>query len=185
LLTALHITFRALFWILVGLGLGLIILLGRLSAGPVALDWLQPRIEQALTPKSGDVEVAAERVELRLNPDRRSLELIGVGVHYRAADAAHGEEPSFLTFPEVELTLSVEAFLKHGLIAASHITARAPSLVVIRNEDGNIGLYSESDEGRPDDRDFGSFLRQFVAASDEDLRLSFLKWLQISGGRLA
>jgi uncharacterized protein YhdP len=185
LLIALKIARRTLFWVLLGLGLALVVLLGRLSTGPVALDWLQPRIERALAPDDGKVAVRAERVELRLNQERRSLELVGVDVRYIADPTSDPASRPFLTFPEVEITLSVEAFLKHGMIAASYIKAKAPSLVVKRNDDGSVGLYSDLGEDGTDDMDFGDFLRRFVHAAENDVRLYSLKRLQIGGGRVA
>ena len=185
MLIALKIARRTLFWVLIGLGLALVVLLGRLSTGPVALDWLQPRVERALAPDDGSVAVRAERVELRLNQERRSLELVGVDVRYIADAADDPASRPFLTFPEVEITLSVEAFLKHGMIAASHITANAPSLVVKRNDDGSVGLYSDLGEDGTDDMDFGDFLRRFVRAAEDEVRLYSLKRLQIGGGRVA
>ena len=169
---------------LIAPGLAIVILLVRLDAGPIALDWLKPRIEQALTPESGDIDVTAERVELRLNREQRSLELVGVDVRYQA-DAATGEQQPLLTVPEVELTLSVEALLQHGVIAASHIKARAPSLTVMRAEDGGVSLFSKRDERGSGNGHLSDFLRRFMTASKEDLRFSFIKSLQIDGGRIA
>ena len=173
-------------WSLIGLGFALVLVLIRLDSGPIALDWLKPRIERALTPDNGDAVVDAGGIELRLNQERRTLELVGVDVHYRIADA--GDEPavSFLTFPEVDIALSVEALLKRGMIAASEVLASAPSLIIMRNEDGIIGLYSEEDfQGGAADVDFGGLLRDFTLAPASGSRFAFLKKLQISGGRVA
>ncbi len=186
LLTAFHISLRTLSWILVGIALALVVLVGRLSAGPVALDWLQPRIEQALTPEGFPVEVSAERVELRLNPEERALDLVGVNVRYRNSEARGSEHHAFLAFPEVEITLSAEAFLKRGVIAASEIVASAPSLSLTRGLDGVIVLYSEELEEGSGKADFGDFLHRFATLSGGDAhRLAFLKKIRITGGRLA
>lgn len=195
---SLHIAVRLLLWSLIGLGLALVLVFVRLDAGPVQLDWLKPRIERALTPDGGVVQATVARTELRLNQEAKTLELMGVDVRYRALqrqETAEGEGDAspFLVFPEVEVTLSAEAFLKRGMIAASEVVAKAPSLIVSRNEDGVIGLHSEAeDDPRFDDIDFGDFLRRFAfsdggagQAADKDVRLDFLKSLQISGGRVA
>lgn len=172
---------QGLIWVVIGLGLMVGIFLGRLSTGPVALDWMTPRIEEALTPGNTDLKVAVGRAELRLAEDRRTIELVGLAVSFRSPD-----ERPFLTFPEVKLTLSVEAFLKHGLIAASQVEARAPSLRLTRGEDGRIGLYSgdADDERLSSDADIAAFLRHVVLAPNTDDRIAYLKRLQISGGRV-
>lgn len=173
-------------WILIGLGLAFVLVLVRLDAGPVQLDWLTPRIERALTPSGGRVAVVAGRTELRLNQEARTVDLVGVDVRYHLADRGkkEGDVPgsAFLVFPEVLVTLSVEALLKRGMIAASEVMARAPSLTVTRREDGGIGLRSEADVG---DIDFGMFLQRFVDPPEADDRLAFLKTLAIGGGRVA
>ncbi|MGI9490683.1 MAG: AsmA-like C-terminal domain-containing protein [Geminicoccaceae bacterium] len=186
MLTVLQIAARTLVWCLIGLGLALVLVLVRLDSGPLALDWLKPRIERALTPDSGAASVTAGGIELRLNKDERTFDLVGVDVRYRA-DGNDGASPlPFLVFPEVEVALSVEALLKRGMIAASEVKALAPSLIITRSEDGSIGLHSEAGfDDQNDDVDFGSFLRHFASASETDDRLSFLKTLQIGGGRVS
>ncbi|MEM9628703.1 MAG: AsmA-like C-terminal domain-containing protein [Pseudomonadota bacterium] len=181
-----HFIARALVWSLVGLGLALVLVMVRLDAGPLTLDWLKPRIERALAPGDGKVSVSAESIELRLNKEDRTFDLVGVDVRYRAVDADGASSLPFLAFPEVEMALSVEALLKHGMIAASGILAKAPSLIITRSEEGIIGLHSEADfDDQSDDADFGSFLRAFAAASETEDRLAFLTDLQIGGGRVA
>lgn len=175
-----------LFWLLIGLGMAFVLVLARLNAGPVQLDWLAPRIEQALTPVDGAVAATVARTELRLNQEARTLELVGVDVRYRALDEGEPTTRPFLIFPEVEVRLSVEALLKKGLFAASELIASAPSLIITRSEEGVIGLYSEADQdGRHRDIDFGDFLRRFALSPEEDERLPFLRKLQIGGGRVA
>ena len=186
MLTVLQIAARTLVWGLIGLGLALVLVLVRLDSGPLALDWLKPRIERALTPDSGVVSVTAGGIELRLNKDERTFDLVGVDVQYRADGNDGASPPPFLAFPEVKVALSVEALLKRGMIAASEVEALAPSLIITRSEDGTIGLHSEAGfDDQNDDVDFGGFLRHFASASETDDRLSFLKTLQIGGGRVA
>ncbi|MEM7045606.1 MAG: AsmA-like C-terminal domain-containing protein, partial [Pseudomonadota bacterium] len=186
MLTALHIAVRTLVWGLVALVLLLVLALVRLDSGPLALDWLQPRIERALSPDRDAVSVTTERVELRLNKDARTLELVGVDVRYRVLSEHDDPAHPFLIFPEVEITLSVEALMKKGMIAASEVVAHAPSLIMTRDEDGIIGLQSEVDyEGQAEDIDLGHFLRRFATATEADGRLAFLQRLQIGGGRVA
>ncbi len=172
---------QGLVWAVIALGLAVGIFLGRLSTGPIALDWIKPRIEEALIPGNTDLDVTVGRTELRLAENHRTIELVGLAVSFRSPG-----EPVFLTFPEVKLTLSVEAFLKHGLIAASHVEARAPSLHLTRSEDGSIGLYSSDadDQQTSSDADIAAFLRHVVLAPESDDRIAFLKRLQISGGRV-
>ncbi|MDH3660938.1 MAG: DUF3971 domain-containing protein, partial [Alphaproteobacteria bacterium] len=186
LLRALHITVRVLAWSLIGLGLALVLVMVRLDAGPLRLDWLKPRIEQALMPDNGRIVASAGGIELRLNKGDRTLELVGVDVRYRIDAQEETRAASFLAFPEVQLALSVEALLKRGMIAASEVKAQAPSLIITRSEDGVIGLRSETgDDDRLDDVDFGAFLYRFAQAHDAGDRIAFLNKLQIGGGRVA
>ncbi len=173
---------RALVWVLIGLGLGVGIFLGRLTTGPVILEWMRPSIEKALTPGNSDLKVAVGKTALRLDESSRTIELVGLDVRY----STESGQP-FLTFPEVKVALSVEAFLKQGVIAASKVEARAPSLRLTRNEEGVIGLYSMElgDDGPMSDVDFPAFLRHFVLAPESDNRIAYLKHLQISGGHLS
>ena len=169
-----------------GLGLVVVVAFMRLDAGAIELGWLQPEIEQALTPEGSGVTATVGRTELRLNDEARTLELVGVDVRYRAEDAGTASARPFLTFPEVQIRLSVEALLKKGMVAASRVVARAPSLIITRSEDGVIGLHSEEDPGgRLQEFDIGDFLRRFALSPDESERLPFLKSLQIGGGRVA
>ena len=122
------------------------------------------------------------RTELRLAENHRTIELIGIDVRYLDQN-----QQTFLTFPEVEVTLSVEALLQHGMIAASHVNARAPSLRLTRAADGSIGLYTDDadQESTTSDVDFVAFLKHFVLAPESDDRIAYLKRLQIRGGHLA
>lgn len=186
LLTNLHIAGRALLWTVIGLGLVMILIVLRLDAVPIELGWLKPRIERALTPENSGVAVTAERVELRLDKEERTLSLVGVDVQYRAPGEGDRPAAPLLAFPEVELALSIEAFLKRGMIAASDVHARAPSLVVIRNEDGVIDLRLDAEgNGGSSHIDVGAFLERFIHPPGADDRIAFLKNLHISGGRVA
>lgn len=172
-------------WVLIGLGLAALLAVLRLESGPIELGWLQPRIERALAPESGAVTVTAGRIELRLDKHQRTLDLVGIDVRYRMNSSEGAPVAPFLTFPEVELTLSIEALLKRGMIAASALHAEAPSLTVTRNEDGVIALSSQTgDQGSPEAGDFGAFLRLFAMDPQAGGRLSFLKRLEIEGGRV-
>lgn len=186
MLTALHIVARTLVWSLIGLGLALVLVLVRLDSGPLALGWLKPRIERALTPDSGAVSVTAGGMELRLNKEERTFDLVGIDVRYQVEGEDGASSLPFLAFPEVEVVLSVEALLKRAMIAASEVKAKAPSLIITRGEDGVIGLHSEAGfDDETESADFGNFLRHFATPSETDKRLAFLKTLQIGGGRVA
>jgi hypothetical protein len=185
LLTALHIAYRIVFWLVLGLVFALAVVLLRLNAGPIELGWLKPRIEQALTPENDALSVSTDRIELRLDKERRTLELVGINLRY-GRNGAERPAGTMLAFPEVDLALSVEALLKHGLIAASRVHAEAPSLVVERNEDGVIDLHLDAG-GETDLQgvDIGAVLKRFMDPPEPDARIAFLKTLEISGGRVA
>ena len=172
---------RALVWVLIGLGLTVGVFLGRLSTSPVALDWMQPKIEDVLTPGNSDLKVTVGQTALRLDESRRTVELVALDVRYSS------DGRSVLTFPEVKVALSIEAFLKQGVIAASKVEARAPSLRLTRNAEGIIGLHS-AEMGASDalsDVDFPAFLRHFVLAPETDNRIAYLERLRISGGHVS
>ena len=186
MLTACHIALRLLIWSLIGFGLLLVLVMVRLDAGPIELGWLKPRIERALSFEGGAIAATAEGAELRLSEDSRTLELVGIDVRYQVRGEEGMAPYPFLIFPEVEVKLSVEALLKRGMIAASAIEAKAPSLIITQHENGIFGLFSEADyEGQVDDIDFGGFLRDFAMGSAEHDRLAFLERLQIGGGLVA
>ncbi len=165
-------------WGLIGLGLAIGVFLGRLSTGPVVLDWMKPRIEEALTPGSAEVDVAIGRTELRLSSNHQTVEIVGIDVRYLDED-----KQAFLSFPEVKVALSVEAFLKTGLITASRVEAQAPTLQLTRTTDGSFGLYSidGDDDQDASDVDFVAFLKHFMVAPKSDDRIAYLKRLQIKG----
>lgn len=184
MLTVLHIAYRILFWLLIGLGLAFVLLLVRLSGGPVDLVWLKPQLEQALTPENDDVTVTSERIELRLDEERRTFRLVGVDVRYQGREGSDSKQAPFLVFPEVGLSLSVEALLKRGVLVASSVHAEAPSLVVTRSEEGVIGLRPDV-EGDSEGLDLTGLLHLFMQPPRTDSRFAFLKTVQISGGRVA
>jgi len=165
---------------LIGLSLVLILVMVRLNAGPIELGWLQPRIERALTPDYSELKVRAERIELRLDREESTLDLVGVDVRFEPAKESGQRDAPLLAFPEVEMALSVEAFLQEGIIAAATVHANAPSLMVTRNEEGVIDLSL----GTGGAVNFGGFMRHFLEPSETDRRLSYLKSLQISGGQV-
>lgn len=185
MLTALHIAYRSIFWLFLGLVFALALLVLRLGAGSIELAWLKPHIEAALTPENDALAVSTDRIELRFDKERHTLELIGVNLRFgRTAEG----QPSgtMLAFPEVELALSIEAFLKHGLIAASRVHAEAPSLVVERNEDGVIDLHlAAEDDSDMRGIDIGALVKRFMDPVEPEARIAFLKTLEISGGRVA
>ena len=135
MLNALHIAYRSVFWLVLGLVFLLVLFILRLNAGPIELVWLKPQIERALTPENDPLSVTTDRIELRLDKERRTLGLVGINLRYGRTSG------TTLAFPEVDLALSIEALLKHGIVAASRVHAEAPSLMVARSEDGIIDLH--------------------------------------------
>ncbi len=185
MLTALHIAYRSVFWLVLGLVFALVLFMLRLNTGPIELAWLKPHIERALTPENDPLSVTTDRIELRLDKERRTLGLVGINLRYGRTEEGR-PQGTMLAFPEVDLALSIEALLKHGRIAASRVHAEAPSLVVERNEDGVIDLHLDGEGG--DDMqgiDIGALLKRFMDPPEPDARIAFLETLEISGGRVA
>ena len=180
MLNALHIAYRSVFWLVLGLVFLLVLFILRLNAGPIELVWLKPQIERALTPENDPLSVTTDRIELRLDKERRTLGLVGINLRYGRTSG------TTLAFPEVDLALSIEALLKHGIVAASRVHAEAPSLMVARSEDGIIDLHLDI-EGDDDMQgvDIGALIERFMEPPEAHARIAFLKTLEISGGQVA
>lgn len=134
-----HGAVRGLFQLLgaffVGLLVILPVLLWRLSTGPIALDFLTPYIQEALTAPDGSVSVRLDGTALALGAGNRNLELRALGVSAYLGDAAR----PVASVPEIALSLSGKALL-NGVIAPNSITLLRPRLHLVRGHDGRLQL---------------------------------------------
>ena len=125
--------FQTLGALVVGLLIALPLFVWRLSSGPIALDFLTPYIEEALTAKDGGVSVRLDTTVLALGPDSRMVEIRAVNVRAYVS----GSEQPIATVPEVALTLNGRALL-NGVLAPNSVRLYNPSLRLVRDLEGHF-----------------------------------------------
>ncbi|CAA7613707.1 AsmA-like C-terminal domain-containing protein [Magnetospirillum sp. SS-4] len=130
-----HGTVRTLFQligaILVGLLIAVPILIWRLSSGPVALDFLTPYIEQALTARDGALSVRLDATVLTLGDDNRMLEIHARNVRAHVA----GAEQPIASVPDMGFSLSGRALLR-GVVAPHAIRLNGARVRLVRDSSG-------------------------------------------------
>lgn len=147
-----HGAVRSLFQLLGALVVGLLIALPllawRLSSGPIALDFLTPYIEEALTAKDGGVSVRLDTTVLALSQYDRMVEIRAINV--RAFAGTTGTP--IATVPEVALTINGRALL-NGVLAPNSVRLVRPRLHLVRDVDGNFqwGVGDQQAGGQSDD----------------------------------
>lgn len=183
-----HGAVRNLFQLLGGIVVGLLIVLSvlvwRLSSGPIALDFLTPYIEEALTAKDGGLSVRLDTTVLAMGKGSRMVEIRALDVQ---AYAGNGEQP-IATVPEVALTLNGRALL-NGVLAPNSVRLYRPRLHLIRDEQGrfqwSVGEPTQGSDdvvrrlidalvGEPDPNQPGRHLQR-AAIIDADLVVEDLK----------
>jgi uncharacterized protein YhdP len=87
--------------------------------------------------------------------------------------------------PEVEVGLSLLALLR-GMVAVARLEASAPHLVLLRREDGSIGLQSgaDGDQAGPQVQ-LGRLVTALLRPPDPGDRAAYFERLEIVGGRLS
>ncbi len=131
-----HGAVRHLFQVLGALVLGLLITIPlfvwRLASGPIALDFLTPTIEAALTARDGSYSVKLDRTVLAVGKGRRMVEIRAVGVTVFAADS----QPVAMV-PEVAMSINGRALLS-GMLAPNSVRVYGLKLKLIRDEAGHM-----------------------------------------------
>lgn len=134
-----HGAVRKLFQLLGALVAGLLIALPlfawRLAGGPIALDFLTPYIEEALSAKDDGLTVDLDTTVLALAEGDRLVEIRALGVEVRMGAAAE----AVATVPEVALTLNGHALLR-GELAPKAVRLHKPKLRLVRDADGNLSV---------------------------------------------
>lgn len=122
-----------------GLALALALLVWRLSAGPISLDYLTPQVAAAIADTASGLVVRIDHTLVSLGQGA-TIDILARGVHL----ARRGGETE-LTLPEVALGLSARAALT-GVVAPTRIALRAPQLRLERAADGTfrLGLGAEA-----------------------------------------
>ncbi|MCR6632369.1 MAG: AsmA-like C-terminal domain-containing protein [Magnetospirillum sp.] len=120
----------------------------RLSSGPIALDFLTPYIEEALTAKDGGLSVRLDTTVLALGRGNRTVEIRAINVQAFASPSA----VPIATVPEVALTLNGRALL-NGVLAPNSVRLYKPIVRLVRDEQGNFqwGVGEQAEGGRSDD----------------------------------
>jgi len=140
-----HGAVRNLFQVLGAFAVGLLIavplLVWRLSSGPIALDFMTPYIEAALSDRDGSIRVQLEGTELGLGENRHLLEFRALGVQIFTS----GETP-IATVPQLALTINGRALLR-GELAPNSIRLYGLKVRLVCEADGSIacGLGDKSD----------------------------------------
>ncbi|OJX80857.1 MAG: DUF3971 domain-containing protein [Magnetospirillum sp. 64-120] len=161
-----HGAVRGLFQLLGALFVGLLVLLPvllwRLSTGPIALDFLTPYIQEALTAPDGSISVRLDGTALALGAEKRTLELRAMGVSAYLGESAR----PIASVPEMALSLSGKALL-NGVIAPNSITLIRPRLHLVRGHDGRLQLdigKLEAEAGSPPAQDNSVVAQGLLAA---------------------
>lgn len=160
----------------------------RLSSGPIALDFLTPYIEEALSAEDGSIAVELDQTVLTWAGWDRNLDLRARGVR-----AVRSDGTVVATVPELSVNLSFKA-LARGMVAPTSLDAIGLRVRLVRTVEGGIEFGLGDEAGVSDelmlalladllvppgpDRPMGYLLR--VSVLDADLaiddRRSGLSW---------
>jgi Protein of unknown function/AsmA-like C-terminal region len=153
----------------------------RLATGPIQLTWLAPYLERAIAPGDPQVRLSIENASVRLG-QHRIVELVAAGVQVRGPD---GEV--LIDLPEVQIGISLRALVWRGMLAPASLEAKAPLLILTRNQAGDIHLSGAQAEGAPAapkrQLDLTALLSPWLSG-DPSQPLSYLEQADISGGEL-
>ncbi len=153
--SAVRFVFQALGALVLGLLIAVPVLVWRLSSGPIALDFLTPSIESALTAPDDSVSVELDRTVLALDAGRRMLELRALGVKVFA-----GGGPPVVTVPQLALTLNGRALLT-GVLAPNSVRVYGLKARLVRDETGHV-TFGFGDQANPGQA--GGVVRSFIDA---------------------
>ncbi len=124
----------------------------RLSSGPVAIEFLSPYLERALSPQDKGFGVAIDNTILTWGGWNRPIEIRAI-----ALKAVTPEGAVIAEIPEMTVNLSARALLR-GQIAPTALTVLRPHLTVQRAEDGRFSMGLN-----PADRPSGPFVSNLVS----------------------
>ncbi len=192
------------FWIYaaeccIGLIAGIALLAGivfwRLTDGPVAINFLVPYAEEALSEVVEDTTVEVAETYVAWNADQRAVEVRVLNAVARGAD---GEV--IASFPSVGVELSLRALVQ-GTFAPTVIEIKGAAINLVRDADGGFLLGGEAiaqqaegpvTVGPPKGRDevagssaaLESVLDELLSQPDPSLPLAFLREVRIVGGTI-
>ena len=158
----------------------------RLTMGPVPLDFLAPRIEQALSDESGGPTVSIGRTELIWAGWDRTVDLVARDVYISDSDRL-----PVAALPNAVIRLSLRA-LAQGIVAPTRVELHDVRLSVQRLEDGTFtfGAWEEpaadtAGDGESDlSRILPAVIEALLTAPTVEQPVSFLSALKIHDGRV-
>lgn len=171
------------------------IVLWRLTDGPVAINFLVPYAEEALSEVVDDTTVEVAETYIAWNADQRAVQVRVLNAVARGAD---GEV--IASFPSVGVELSLRA-LAQGTFAPTVIEITGAAINLVRDAEGGFFLGSEAiaqgpegavTVGPPKGRDevtgssaaLQSVLDELMSQPDPSLPLAFLREVRIVGGTI-
>lgn len=182
---------RILLEVVAGL-LGLVLLVSafaawRMSQGPVALDFLAPRVEQAMGSGEDGIQVRIGKTELIWAGWERKLDLRAQNIWIRNA-----EQVTVARFPEVEFKLSLDALL-NGIFIPAEVTVTGATLRFVRQPDGALQFLGsksadaeqETGQGTVISRLSPQVLERIISKPNPDYPLSYLKQVRIRQARVS
>lgn len=151
----------------------------RISTGPLALDFLTPYLEDALTPADRSYVVHLDTTELHWAGWKGSLDVRAVGVR-----VANGDGKTAAAIPALSLGLSVRA-LSEGMVAPRTVELRDARLRLRRTRGGLVEL----DVGGPETpADNGPLvaraLEDLLARPDPTRPMGYLGRIRITDARI-
>jgi hypothetical protein len=177
---SLSIALSALSLILASAAVALILVVWRLASGPISLQPLTPYIERALTAEGGALRAEVGDTAMRLSAER-GIELVALDVRWTDPN---GEVP--IALPEVRVDLSLRALLFDGVLAPTRLDAEAPRLVLVRDEQGGIGLASLAGQHSQPATPLGvqRLIKPLLTEPDPREPLSYVQTVHITGGEM-
>ena len=178
------LTLKSLIGLVVFIVISLLLLLWRLSSGPIQLNQFVPGIEQAASDLPGGFSIKLESLGLFWDRNEKQIDLRALNV-----DLVESSGTTLVNTPEVNVSLSVFALMR-GVVALSSVELQDVDIKIVRREDGTFQIFKKADPGPVDDSDdkpaefTETALHIFkVLASEPDHQtpLSYLKRLYVKG----
>lgn len=155
----------------------------RLSTGPVQLDFVTPRIEEALSDPKGGLSVQIGTTELTWGGWARTVDLHARDVRVRDRTGA-----LVAALPDAVVRLSLRALVQ-GIVAPTAVELIGARVSLRRDQDGafQFGRWGEAGEPLAEDdlsQMLPSVIKQLMAPPAPVEPLSFLTAVRIMGGRV-
>jgi len=112
----------------------LLVLLGRLSMGPVNLDFLTPHVEAALQTPTNDFRASIQHTQLVWREWNRPFEVELVDVHFQKDG-----KPDWLNIEHIGISLYLYRLLG-GDVSLKHMRLYRPHILLERNAQGSFSL---------------------------------------------